>query len=112
MKQYKFRAWVKFDSGRYGMLDNDNLQVWTLEELTDGEDILMQYTGIKDSGGKDIYEGDILEYEWDFGGGLQKTELEVTDWAYGNCIFCSGGGFNASDINKNFKIIGNIYETN
>lgn len=121
MKQYKFRAW---DGQK--MYSTDEVVIYLgkawIENASFDPNIIhvketpplrvMQYTGMQDSEGKDIYEGDYLEYEWDFGGGLQKTELEVVDWAYTNCILCSGGGFDASAISKGFKIIGNIYETN
>jgi len=62
---------------------------------------LMQYTGLKDMDGVEIYEGDILEWDRDEWGGDHR---EVCEWAYGNY-----------DLRINHwprfcKVIGNRYE--
>jgi len=73
MREIKFRAWNK---GQNCLMPWDQLmdvrynERWFLDNMdknyincifTDSEYILMQYTGLKDKNGVEVYEGDILE---------------------------------------------------
>lgn len=77
------------------------------------EIILMQYTGLKDKNGKEIYEGDILEaklkdFIWrgviEFG--WATTDQNEYGWHYRG-----RGPIRPQDgIDKKMEVIGNIYE--
>ena len=76
MREIKLKAWDKkskrwLDDGRWA-LDNKTGKPWYLEfgEMMDeleacGYDVvIVQYIGLRDKNGKEIYEDDIIEYEY------------------------------------------------
>jgi hypothetical protein len=113
-RDIKFRAWHKQDKKMYQVYTfyfTGNKQIelhgkGVTQAFTIGEDIeLMQYTGIKDKNGQEIYEGDIVRYDaFDIQG--------VVTWV------ANGPGFTILRPNKTgacvlhseWQVIGNIYE--
>ena len=124
MREIKFRAWQKhhkemFDVGAIQFHDprfvvkSLSLSTWTFDEVE-----IMQFTGLIDSLGKEIYESDIVRF---------IGERNAGDWAiisFRRGSFCfdasfdalNDGGFRVTSsplYNENeaeWKVIGNVYE--
>jgi uncharacterized phage protein (TIGR01671 family) len=105
-REIKFRMWNGVMHSVWFEIDPDRLKA---------DVVLMQYTGLKDKNGKEIYEGDIVKAE-DFDWGLD-----------GNYQIKWGGDYPAFDIfelsgksldveynilssDPDIEVIGNIYE--
>ena len=103
MRVNKFRLW---DSEEHIMIEADDLAFEEyaplVELLNDGTSHFMQYTGMKDKEGKEIYEGDRVALTYDTG--YVYFELgcfRVKDTSgYSRCL---------CDI-MDIKVIGHIYE--
>jgi hypothetical protein len=102
MREIKFRAWDKLNKK---MLDDADLWEWSYETVfrsCDHECILMQFTGLKDKNGKEIYEGDIL------GDGI-VVEVQFHDGKFVGVQ--SNKKYSLGDCCGNYgRILGNIYE--
>jgi uncharacterized phage protein (TIGR01671 family) len=142
MKEIKFRAWngnrmhytdnqtiTQFKNGRWVMLTTDGSDsIYWAEEGRENNH-LMQYTGLKDKNGKEIYEGDIIQYK------ILGTKNWLSTWqiSFGEYVEYNPSekkqdmkknyGFYLTNYYKNskplnytffeqdrFEIIGNIYQ--
>ena len=120
MREIKFRVWSKysekmFEEGFYLSLNNELFQNDCLDYKNKDSFEIMQYTGLKDKNGKEIYEGDILKITCNFE--LRDgVEIDVVRWSDGCVSFaCSDWllyelAANSNTGEQNFEVIGNIYE--
>ena len=106
MREIKFRSWLKF-KGKM-LYDFDVLYNGRVSETN--KRILMQYTGLKDKNGKEIYEGDILK---SVAYAINQEVTGVVNYNSELAHYCLD-----TDNNKrivflgliNTEVIGNIYE--
>lgn len=116
MREIKFRAWDKsFKEMRqligFTYPNKSNIDTYTEDNSYRNmkeDTIIMQFTGLKDKNGKEIYEGDIIRYITPNG---YKVIYKV-QWNSGLCAFTVNDDedyLNLVDEEK-FEVIGNIYE--
>jgi len=124
VREIKFRGWDKEAKRMFIVNDIEGLRQNTLWrdkngniELWDDQVEIMQYTGLKDKNGKEIYEGDIITgetwyesendaYQW------TRKKPAIVEWSKGSIC-----GFYPFYLNARFKcdvkdieVIGNVWE--
>lgn len=129
MREIKFRAWdgkemtYSHDNNRHEI---DDFKLSDLFEFYAGENF-MQYTGLQDLNGKEIYDGDIVKFHmftqvlgeglgvcegetevkgvlyWEDLGLAFKEKIEDEDWFY--LVYAPG-----QIHEESFEIIGNIHQ--
>jgi len=123
VREIKFRAWDKkgremfrvimlsFPVGRNEIIVSGRGGSITLDKRREGR-YLMQYTGLHDKNGKEIYEGDIIKT---FGlldnitGPVEFSDYKLT-WQIHPSRWNEDVGFELFDIRVHLEVIGNIYE--
>ena len=118
MRKIKFRAWDKenekmmkvsslhLENKEISVKENGTFHLFRMQDL-------MQYTGLRDKNGKEIYEGDIVLIKLDETSTWYKTVVKFKEGAFiaslidgEDYIYIFNRGFDSND----FEIIGNIYK--
>lgn len=116
MRSLKFRAWSN-ENNRYcdfATLDESRRWIGWIKSsgvyLTTTDINLEQYTGIKDENGKEIYEGDIVEYTTCYYGN-EKRHRKVVEWKeWDSDDFGEPHNLGYSNLSECMEVIGNVHE--
>lgn len=114
MKELKFRVWEErekaYDTWSFILDESGNLFRNAYGALIGCDKkyyIVEQYTGLKDKNGKEIYEGDIVEYDWDIRNDKSYRVKEKVVFDDMGARVC---GYNRIRNCSGVEVIGNIHE--
>lgn len=122
-REIKFRAYIKNQERMCGWDGVDGVRTYFREMSLDKDVCLMQFTGLKDKTGKEIYEGDVVRWHdtsEDIDKGWSRTAIvEIGPDLFFHCFDIGGkehnrdfhyGNFIWKETEKYFEVLGNIYQ--
>jgi uncharacterized phage protein (TIGR01671 family) len=123
MRKIKFRSWTgPWASGKYRMIYSGDLrEEGNADNFTFDNGILMQYTGLRDKNGTEIYEGDIVKWTRVTFEDCSRTVIEKTEYIIGEVYWVEtmwairrdGAGYRLMPYfveSDEFEVLGNKYE--
>jgi uncharacterized phage protein (TIGR01671 family) len=128
MREIKFRAWnnsskemeyftshkmgLQYRCGEFEVSSGwDSYGNPTYNEDNNNKHEIMEYTGLKDKNGKEIYEGDIYKSSWDTNSIVKWTKKDTREVSgQGGSERVVTAGYVLGFLPDEIEIIGNIHE--
>jgi len=121
MREIKFRLWDQVNE-KFIYCDLFDINKSVLSSVNEEDHIPQEYTGLKDENGKEIYEGDIIQ--WSDDEGERKAEVKYGIGEFGvhkyAGFYLEGDGriLDSDEITNmirdkyyySYKVLGNIFE--
>ena len=112
MREIKLRAWLK----NFRLYDGEAPMIYDWQSSLHVDDLgfqppgvpIMQYTGLKDKNGKEIYESDVIKAPGEF-----PAEIKFSGGSFclNHISDVIGSWVSLRDVStKSYEVIGNIYE--
>lgn len=121
MREIKFRVWNKTGEEMCYLLENgwsfgpsEEVRAFSWEDVFAAQEqdlIPLQYTGLKDKNGVEIFEGDLIERDIEVGGMYETYGASIVEYNEDEAMYCfEWDSPNRLSDYENLNVIGNIYE--
>jgi uncharacterized phage protein (TIGR01671 family) len=122
-RQLKFRIWDKLKRNEQLLIDNLG-KIFVIDEAcgqaNEADDqenyVIQQYTGLKDSKGVEIFEGDLVQYNQNSNYDGMNFEVVWSDASFGWVLKSKTGDYLTNQITPNgprynfLEVVGNVFE--